>query len=137
MVPRKVGWHFIDQPLPQPGVEGVHVLAMTPRLPDGSLLIVGEDMERSEAIRDAVFGAILTAGGIALVFGIIAGLFATRQTLRQLKRINVTVRAVERGDLSARTGPPVDARTHLDHLKIALDPMIHRINTLATPSPTH
>src|SRR3546814_10647828 len=99
MVPRKVGWHFIDQPLPQPGVEGVHVLAMTPRLPDGSLLVVGEDMERSEAIRDAVFGAILTAGGIALVFGIIAGLFATRQTLRQMKRINVTVRAVERGDL--------------------------------------
>lgn len=130
IVPRKVGWHFIDQPPPQPGVEGVHLLAMTRRLPDGSLLIVGEDMERSEAIRDAVFGAILIAGGIALVFGIIAGLFATRQTLRQMKRINVTVRAVERGDLSARTGAPVDARTDLDQLALAIDRMLDRIDTL-------
>lgn len=130
VVPRETGWHFADQPSPRPGIEGVHLLALTQRLPDGSLLIVGEDMERSEAIRDAVFGATLIAGGIALVFGIVAGLFATRQTLRQMKRINVTVRAVEGGDLSARTGAPVHARTDLDQLALAIDRMLDQIDTL-------
>lgn len=130
VVPRKIGWHFADQPSPRPGGEGLHLLALTQRLPDGSLLIVGEDMERSEVIRDAVFGATLVAGGIALVFGIVAGLFATRQTLRQMKRINVTVRAVEGGDLSARTGAPVQARTDLDQLALAIDRMLDRIDTL-------
>ena len=130
IVPKAAGWHFVEQPSPQPGVEGVHLLSLTRRLPDGSLLIVGEDMERSDAIRDAVFGAILIAGGIALAFGIVAGLLATRQTFRQMQRINAAVRAVEGGDLSARIGAPANPRTDLDQLALAVDRMLDRIDTL-------
>lgn len=130
IVPKAAGWHFVEQPSPQPGVEGVHLLSLTRRLPDGSILIVGEDMERSDAIRDAVFGAILIAGGIALAFGIVAGSFATRQTFRQMRRINLAVRAVEGGDLSARIGAPVNPRTDLDQLALAVDRMLDRIDSL-------
>lgn len=130
IVPRDTGWHFVEQPSPQPGVEGVHLLALTRRLPDGSLLIVGEDMERSDAIRNAVFGAILIAGGIALAFGIVAGFFATCQTFRQMRRISVTVGAVERGDLSARIAVAGDPRTDLDQLGLAIDRMLDRIDSL-------
>ena len=43
--------------------------------------------------------------------GIVAGFFATRQTFRQMRRISVTVGAVERGDLSARIAVAGDPRT--------------------------
>lgn len=130
IVPREAGWHFVEEPSPQPGVEGAHLVALTRRLPDTSLLLVGEDMERSDAIRDAVFTAILLAGGTALAFGILAGGFATRQTFRQMQRINASVRAVENGDLSARIGGPADPRTDLDDLALAIDRMLDRIDTL-------
>lgn len=130
IVPRAAGWHFVEEPAPQPGVEGAHLVALTRHLPDGSILMVGEDMERSDAIRDAVFGAILIAGGTALAVGIFAGLLATRQTFRQMQRITASVRAVENGDLSARIGGPVKARTDLDELALAIDRMLDRIDTL-------
>ncbi|WP_263588478.1 sensor histidine kinase [Sphingopyxis sp. GC21] len=130
IVPREAGWHFVEEPSSQPGVEGAHLVALTRRLPDTSLLMVGEDMERSDAIRDAVFGAILLAGGTALAFGIFAGLLATRRTLRQMQRISASVRAVENGDLSARIGGPVEARTDLDDLALTIDGMLDRIDTL-------
>lgn len=130
IVPKETGWHFVEEPTPQPGVEGAHLVALTRHLPDGSIVMVGEDMERSDAIRDAVFGAILIAGGTALAFGIFAGLLATRQTFRQMQRINASVRAVENGDLSARIGGPVEARTDLDDLALAIDGMLDRIDTL-------
>jgi len=130
IVPREAGWHFVEQPSPQPGVEGAHLVALTQRLRDGSILIIGEDMERSEGIRDAVFGAILIAGGSALVLGIFAGLIATRRTFRQMLRINMTVLAVENGDLSARIGGPATARTDLDQLAQGIDRMLDRIDTL-------
>lgn len=65
-----------------------------------------------------------------MALGILAGILATRQTFRQMQRINDTVRAVEEGDLSARIGGPADARTDLDDLALAIDRMLDRINTL-------
>jgi signal transduction histidine kinase len=130
VVPKEPGWHFVDQPSLQPGVEGAHLLALTRHLADGSILVVGEDMERSEAIRDAVFAAILITGGIALAFGIAAGLLATRHSLQRMQRIGATVRAVENGDLGARIGGPPNARTDIDQLALAIDGMLDRIDTL-------
>lgn len=131
-VPREAGWHLIEEPSSDRDEEGEHLIALTRHLADGSILVVGEDMERSDAIRDAVVRAVLISAGMALILGIVAGLLATRRTFRQLQRIAATVQAVEAGNLAARIDGPGEPRTDIEELALAINRMLDRIDALVT-----
>ncbi|WP_225010196.1 sensor histidine kinase [Novosphingobium percolationis] len=129
--PRAAGWHAMAAREGTPGLEGKeHLLVLTSHLPDGSLLVIGDDVERGEAVREAVFNAILVSGVIALIVGLAVGFVATRRVLRGMQDILGTVRAVEQGDLTARIPHTGRARDDLDELALAMNGMLDRIDTL-------
>lgn len=129
--PRTMGWHAMSAREGTPGLEGKeHLLVLTSRLPDGSLLIIGEDIERGEAVREAVFSAILVSGVIALIAGLAIGSVVTRRVLRGMQDMLGTVRAVEQGDLAARIPNIGHARDDLDELALAINGMLDRIDSL-------
>lgn len=106
------------------------MLARTVRRADGTLVAVGEDLRRSEEVREALFAAILRAGAIALILGLLASIVATRRVLRRMEEIVATIREVEKGDLSARVVRTERANDDVDELALAINRMLDRIDSL-------
>lgn len=129
--PRTAGWHDLEAQEGAPGLEGKdRLIARTVVTPDGSVLSVGDDLGRANAVRDAVFGAIITAGAVALSLSLVVGVFATRGVALRMRRLVATVHAVERGDLTARTGIRIRRDDDVDALATAIDAMLDRITEL-------
>jgi signal transduction histidine kinase len=130
-VPRGSGWHRFRIPASAGGrSQGEEMLARTIRRGDGTVIAVGEDLGRGEAVREALFGAILPAGAIALLLGLVASVIVTRRALHRMEGIVATVRSVEAGDLTARVVPIRKARDDVDELGVAINRMLDRIGTL-------
>lgn len=129
-MPRTPGWHRFHMPGAMAGGSGEDVLALTVRQRDGAIVGVGEDLSRGEAVRAALFGAILPAGTIALLLGLAASILITRRVLRRMEGIVATVRSVEAGDLSARVPRAEHARDDVEELGVAINRMLDRIATL-------
>lgn len=129
--PRTSGWHDLDTDEGATGLEGKErLIARTVVTPDGSVLAVGDDLGRADAVREAAFGAIFTAGAVALVLSLIVGVLATFGVARRMRRMVATVHAVERGDMAARVGIAVRRDDDVDALATAIDAMLDRITEL-------
>jgi signal transduction histidine kinase len=85
------------------------------------------DVENNVAL---VRERILVAGGIALVFALVAGLLVATRLSRRINRLERTARRVARGDLSGRF--VVDASDELGNLAVALDDMQRQLGQLDT-----
>jgi signal transduction histidine kinase len=131
-VSRMPGWHRFHVVGSTNSQGGEDVLARTVRRSDGSLLAVGEELSRGEAVRNSLFGAIVPAGGVALLIGLMASMFVTRRVLRRMEGILATVRSVEAGDLSARITCTGNASDDIDELSVAINRMLERIATLVS-----
>ena len=129
-MPRAPGWHRFHMPGTMAGGSGEDERALTVRQRDGANVGVGEDLSRSEAVRAALFGAILPTGAIALLLGLAASILITRRVLRRMEGIVATVRSVEAGDLSARVPRAEHARDDVEELGVAINQMLDRIATL-------
>lgn len=129
--PRTPGWHNMETHRDTSGLEGKeHLLVLTRRLSDGSLLAIGGDLERAEAVREAIFVAILLSGLIVLIIGLVIGWFVTHRALRGMDSLLGTVRAVGQGSLAARVAQTGDSNNDLDELATAINAMLDRIDTL-------
>ena len=129
--PRTAGWHKLDVDTSAPGLEGKdRLIARTVKTPDGSVLSVGDGLGRANAVRGIVFGAIVTAGGIALILSLTVGVFITRGVALRMGRLVATVDAVEHGDLAARTDIRVSKNDDVDALATAINAMLERITEL-------
>lgn len=106
--------------------EGVGV---TLEVPGGLTLIVGRDIE--DVRRFAVSMGRLGLWSIVLlsVFGIAAGILASRSVLRRIEAVNEASRQIMAGDLSRRI-PTGGSGDELDRLAESLNAMLARIEDL-------
>lgn len=129
--PRTPGWHDLDADEGATGLEGKdRLIARTVVMPDGSVLIVGDDLGRADAVRKTVFVSIFAAGAVALTLSLIVGVFVSLGVARRMRRMVATVHAVEGGDMAARTGIAARRNDDVDALATAIDAMLGRITEL-------
>ena len=98
-------------------------------LPDGSILVVGRDMQDIEAIRQLVFRALLVGAVITVVLAIGGAIAFRWQLERRVAAIRRTVQEIEAGDLSRRI-PVLDADDEFTRLNRDLNHMLDQIQHL-------
>lgn len=124
------GWSRLTSPAG--GTDGDRrgtMLVRTERLAGGGSLSIGDDLTRSEAMRDAIFRSIAIWGGAAVALGLALGLWLTGSALRRMDAVVETVAAVGRGDLAART-PVSGHRDDIDTLARGVNAMLDHIGLL-------
>src|SRR5271169_5220580 len=103
---------------------------LLPRLlPDGSILVVGRDMQDQREIEQLVWRALLAGGAVALLLAIGGALLFHRQLEHRVGAIRRTALEIEAGDLSRRI--PVSAvDDEFARLKRDINHMLDRIEHL-------
>jgi len=71
-------------------------------LPDGSILVVGRDMQDQREIEQLVWHALLAGGAAALLLAIGGAVLFRRQLEHRVSAIRRTAREIEAGDLTRR-----------------------------------
>jgi signal transduction histidine kinase len=115
---------------------------LLPRLlPDGSILVVGRDMQDQREIEQLVWRALLAGGAVALLLAIGGALLFRRQLEHRVGAIRRTAREIEAGDLSRRI--PIsgvedefarlnrDVNNMLDRIEHLMDGVRHVSNAIA------
>jgi signal transduction histidine kinase len=99
------------------------------RLPNGSRLLVGRDLDE----RERMFRIITLAGrwsvAIVIVLGILGGLFVSRRVLRRVDAMTGTAKTIMAGDLSGRL-PVIGTGDEFDRLAFNLNDLLARIEAL-------
>jgi signal transduction histidine kinase len=124
----ELGWSRLDER----GDGGRRAfLAYSTRLPDGSTLTVGQDLEPVRAQVRAMGAALIWCGGLGVAAGLIASVLLLGGAWRRLSAVLQTAGEVSRGRLDARVGPrPGGARDEIDELGAALDAMLDKVGEL-------
>src|SRR3984893_16548956 len=103
---------------------------LLPRLlPDGSILVVGRDMQDQREIERLVWRALLAGGAVALVLAIGGALLFRRQLEHRVGAIRRTALEIEAGDLSRRI-PIADVEDEFARLNRDINRMLDRIEHL-------
>ena len=103
---------------------------LLPRLlPDGSILVVGRDLQDQREIERLVWHALLAGGAVALLLTIGGALLFRRQIEDRVGAIRRTAQEIEAGDLSRRI-PISDAEDEFARLNRDINRMLDRIEHL-------
>ena len=103
---------------------------LLPRLlPDGSILVVGRDMQDQREIEQLVWRALLAGGAVALLLAIGGALLFRRQIEHRVGAIRRTALEIEAGDLSRRI-PISDVEDEFARLNRDINHMLDRIEHL-------
>jgi signal transduction histidine kinase len=103
---------------------------LLPRLlPDGSILVVGRDMQDQREIEQLVWRALLAGGAVALLLAIGGALLFRRQLEHRVGAIRRTAREIEAGDLSRRI-PISGVEDEFARLNREINHMLDRIEHL-------
>ena len=98
-------------------------------LGDGSILIVGRDMQDQHELEQLIRGAILSGAIVTLLMAIVGALLFQRQLERRIGTIRETAARIERGDLAQRV--PISARQdEFARLSRDINAMLDRIHAL-------
>ncbi len=128
--PQEPGWRLVDPPDRDERPIGDY-LVLTSTLASGDRLSVGDDLERSERIRNAVLQALTWTGLFSLAAALVVGLLATRRTLLRMSQLGIVAREVAAGDLSVRA--PIANRRNpddIDELTTTFNDMLERLEIL-------
>jgi signal transduction histidine kinase len=98
-------------------------------LPDGSILVVGRDMQDQRDIERLVWHALLAGGVVALLLAIGGALLFRRQLEHRVGAIRRTAREIEAGDLSRRI-PISGVEDEFTRLNEEINSMLDRIEHL-------
>jgi signal transduction histidine kinase len=98
-------------------------------LPDGSILVVGRDMQDQREIERLVWHALLVGGAVALLLVISGALLFRRQLEHRVGAIRRTAHQIEAGDLSRRI-PISDVEDEFARLNRDINSMLDRIEHL-------
>jgi two-component system OmpR family sensor kinase len=96
------------------------------QLPDGRLVMIGEDLSGVDNAIDRLVTFNLLVGTAVLILLVLIGAWLVRVSLRPLVGIERTAGAIARGDLSRRV-PDLDPDTELGRLSNALNTMLSQI----------
>jgi len=103
--------------------------AVQSQLTGGFKLLVGRDMKEVNAIESTIRSTLLWALGITGFFGVVGGVWISRNVVRRLEVINRTSREIMSGDLTRRI-PMQGSRDELDDLAGNLNQMLEQIERL-------
>jgi len=124
------GWHELAiSGSKTGGQDQQHLLVLTKQLGTGYRLSVGEDLSRSAALQAAILRTIVSVGMVTVLVCLLAGAIITARALQKIERLNATIDAAGRGDLSARYAAE-HAHTDIDDIGTGIDLMLERIETL-------
>ena len=98
-------------------------------LPGGYALLVGRDMKEVNDIEGTIRQTLLWSLGITVLFGVVGGVWISRNVMRRLDLINRTSRDIMLGDLTRRI-PMQGNRDELDDLAGNLNDMLEQIERL-------
>lgn len=129
----KPGWTYLDwDDAPIPGYPFQDLLVFVSRLPDGSVLTVGQDLSAESRLRHALKNLLwwcgLAGGGLGLGLS-----YLGRGAVRRVDSLAATARAVSGGDMTVRA--PVRAalvRDDVDDLAATFNTMLDEIATLVS-----
>jgi len=99
------------------------------QLPDGSILVVGRDMQDRREIEQLVWRALLAGGAVALLLAIGGALMFRRQLEHRVGAIRRTALEIEAGDLTRRI-PVSDVDDEFARLNRDINHMLDRIEHL-------
>lgn len=122
-----LGWSTLKTREPGEAVEAMRVFVMA--LPDGSRLLVGDDVDRMSVVDDVVLRGFAAAFAGVLVIGTVGGLALSRGVHRRLADISGTAEAIIDGDLTRRV-PMRGSGDDLDRLAATINRMLDRISAL-------
>lgn len=123
-------WLTIEADTFSSGEDSDHMaLVLDERLPDGSRLMIGRDIEDLRQRQETLVEAArwLLAGGV--LFGLLGGILMSRAIGDRIESINSTARRVMSGDLSERI-PTHGSGDDFDRLAETLNVMLNRIQHL-------
>lgn len=109
-------------------VENEKFLVLTAATPDGGTLSIGDDIDRAERVRGRVLQTLSWVGAGALILALLAGVMATRVTLRRMRILSDTMLRVGAGDLSARA--PTGGSDDVAQLSQSINDMVTRLQLL-------
>jgi hypothetical protein len=92
-------------------------------------LLVGRDVQERVAVRGLIVRGLAWAGLIAVVLATLGGLLVRRSMLHRVEAINLTTRAIVRGDLSQRV-PSRESSDEYDQLAKTINSMLGQIQIL-------
>lgn len=121
------GWSLLRIPTPDGHTEELRVF--TAVLPDGYILRVGDDVERTESLDRVVIEGFGWALGGILILGAVAGYGLSRGIRRRLAAITGTAEAIINGDLTRRVAVE-GVHDDLDSLALTFNRMLDRIAVL-------
>lgn len=125
------GWAVVRLAANAPGAEGrERLLILSERMPDGSRLIVGDDIDRAERVRDAVLATLFVIAVVALLLSLAAGALLTRSALKRMEAVAATVHAFSLGEASARAPVRAGANDDIDDHARDINAMLDRIGAL-------
>ena len=98
-------------------------------LNDGSILIVGRDMQDQHQLEQLIRGAIFSGAIVTLLMAVVGALLFRRQLERRIGTIRETAARIERGDLAQRV--PISAQQdEFARLSRDINAMLDRIHAL-------
>jgi signal transduction histidine kinase len=118
-----MGWSIVREP------DGEPVRVLSAALPDGYVLLVGDDEERIEVLDGAVLRGFGWAFAGVVVLGVLGGFALSRDVHRRLAAISSTAEAIIDGDLASRV-PVRGSDDDLDRLALTINRMLDRIAAL-------
>jgi signal transduction histidine kinase len=99
------------------------------RLNDGSILIVGRDMQDQHQLEQLIRGAILSGAIVTLLMAVVGAVLFRRQLEHRIGAIRETAVQIERGDLAQRV--PISAQQdEFARLSRDINAMLDRIHAL-------
>jgi signal transduction histidine kinase len=118
------GWSIVRE---TPKGDPIRVLAVA--LPDGYVLLVGDDEARIEVLDGAVLRGFGWAFAGVVILGVLGGFALSRDVHRRLAAISSTAEAIIDGDLGRRV-PVRGSEDDLDRLALTVNRMLDRIAAL-------
>lgn len=98
-------------------------------LPGGYRLLVGRDIEESDALRGLVTRPAMWAVGLIVILGVAGSIFVTRRVLKRIDAMTATTETIMHGDLSGRLAL-AGTGDEFDRLAQSLNAMLERIEAL-------
>jgi len=99
------------------------------RLNDGSMLLVGRDMQDQHEVKQLIRGAILSGAIVTLLMAVVGAVLFRRQLERRIGAIRETAAHIERGDLAQRV-PISPQQDEFARLSRDINAMLERIHAL-------
>jgi signal transduction histidine kinase len=118
-----LGWRTVNG-------DGGDYLLYAAALPTGGGLVVADDLERVERVRDQIIRTLLLIAAVTAAIGLIASFWITRRMLARIDTLSATAQRISAGDLNARAPVRGNDGDDIDSFTQTFNAMLDRISAL-------